>query len=153
MAGLESRRIKGVDLLIMDMDNDRRVKSRYPLELNARYQTIGATGPVAGAGQTVNMSSSGMLMACASNIPEGTRLKIYVEWPSLLNGTTPLQLITVGTVVRTTQIGVSIVFDSYQFRTRSRARYSNVTEMPQRISPSYEDASAEPLSLSAKSSS
>jgi hypothetical protein len=76
-----------------------------------------------------------------------------VEWPSLLNGTTPLQLITVGTVVRTTQIGVSIVFDSYQFRTRSRARYSNVTEMPERISPSYGSAQLEPIAISAKSSS
>ncbi len=65
------------------MDNERRVKSRYPLELNVRYQAIGAAGPVAGVGQTVNMSSSGMLLACASNIPEGTRLKVFVEWPSL----------------------------------------------------------------------
>ncbi len=137
----------------MIMDNDRRVKSRYPLELKVRYQTVGLAGPVAGVGQTVNMSSSGMLLACASNIPEGTRLKMFVEWPSLLNGTTPLQLLTVGTVVRCTRIGVSIVFDSYQFRTRSRARHSNVTEMPERVSSSYGSAQAEPLALSAKSSS
>src|ERR1700678_3669495 len=122
-----------------NMYNERRVKSRYPLELNARYQTMGAAGPVAGVGQTLNMSSSGMLLACASDIPEGTRLKIFVEWPSLLNGTTPLQLITVGTVVRRNQLGVSVVFDSYQFKTMSRKRYSNVTEMPERISPSFGD--------------
>jgi hypothetical protein len=138
---------------MLNMDNDRRVKSRYPLELNARYQTMGAAGPVAGVGQTLNMSSSGMLLACASNIPEGTRLKIFVEWPSLLNGTTPLQLITVGTVVRCTQIGVSIVFDSYQFRTMSRARNSNVTQMPERPAMSYGSTQPEPLSLLAKSSS
>src|SRR5580698_5138425 len=135
------------------MLNERRVKSRYPLELNVRYQTLGTAGPGAGAGQTLNISSSGMLLACASNIPEGTRLKLYVEWPSLLNGTTPLQLITVGTVVRSTQIGVSIVFDSYQFRTMSRARYSKVTQMPERVSPSYGSVRPEPLSLVAKSSS
>src|ERR1700733_10874580 len=119
------------------MDNERRVKSRYPLELNARYQTMGAAGPVAGVGQTLNMSSSGMLLACASEMPEGTRLKIFVEWPSLLNGTTPLQLITVGTVVRCTQIGISIVFDSYQFRTMSRLGNTNVTQMPERVAASY----------------
>src|ERR1700691_6742425 len=106
------------------MENERRVKSRYPLELSVGYQTIGAAGPGAGAGQTLNISSSGMLLACASNIPEGTRLKLFVEWPSLLNGTTPLQLITVGTVVRCTPIGFSIMFESYQFRTMSRARPS-----------------------------
>jgi hypothetical protein len=99
------------------------------------------------------MSSSGMLLACASNIPEGTRLKVFVEWPSLLNGTTPLQLITVGTVVRSTPIGVSIVFDGYQFRTMSRRRQSNVTEMPERVSSSFGSVPREPLSLMAKSSS
>src|ERR1700678_1728432 len=122
-----------------NMENERRVKSRYPLELNVRYQALGVITPVAGVGQTLNMSSSGMLLACASSIPEGTRMKIFVEWPSLLNGTTPLQLITVGTVVRSTPIGVSVVFDSYQFKTMSRKRYSNVTEMPERISPSFGD--------------
>jgi hypothetical protein len=132
------------------MDNERRVKSRYPLELKVRYQTMGAAGPGAGVGQTLNISSSGMLLACASNIPEGTRLKLFVEWPSLLNGTTPLQLITVGTVVRCTQIGMSIVFDSYQFRTMGRSRYSKVTQMPERVSQSYGSAEAEPFSLVAK---
>jgi hypothetical protein len=135
------------------MASERRVKSRYPLELNARYQVLGAAGPVAGVGQTLNMSSSGMLLACASNIPEGTRLKVFVEWPSLLNGTTPLQLITVGTVVRCTLIGVSIAFESYQFRTMSRARRANIKQMPERISTNYADAQPELLSFIAKSSS
>jgi hypothetical protein len=135
------------------MGNERRVKSRYPLELNVRYQTMGASGPVAGVGQTVNMSSSGMLLACRSDISEGTRLKIFVEWPSLLNGTTPLQLITMGTVVRRNEIGLSIAFESYQFRTMGRTRHSNVTEMPERISSSYSGSQPRPLSLSAKSSS
>ncbi len=135
------------------MDNERRVKSRYPLELNVRYQTMAAAGPGAGVGQTLNISSSGMLLACASNIPEGTRLKLFVEWPSLLNGTTPLQLITVGTVVRCTQIGISIVFDSYQFRTMGRMRSAKVTQMPERASQTYRNAQTGPLSLIAKSSS
>jgi hypothetical protein len=139
--------------LMLNIYNERRVKSRYPLELNARYQTMGAAGPVAGVGQTLNMSSSGMFLAGASDIAEGTRLKIFVEWPSLLNGTTPLQLITVGTVVRCTQIGVSIVFDSYQFRTMSRLRNANVTQMPERVASSYGSAQPQPLTMMAKSSS
>ncbi len=116
---------------------------------------MGSAGPVAGFGQTVSVSSSGMLLACASNIPVGTRLKAFVEWPSLLNGTTPLQLITLGTVVRITEIGISIVFDSYQFRTMGRASYSNVTQMPERPTASYPSAQpqSQSLSLIAKSSS
>ena len=133
------------------MVNERRLKARYPLELNVRFQTMDAAGPVAGVGQTINMSSSGMFLTCANEIPEGSRLKLFIEWPSLLNGTTPLQLITVGTVVRCTEIGVSIVFESYQFRTMGRARQSNVTQMV--VSPSYPSGPSEALSLVAKSSS
>jgi hypothetical protein len=136
------------------MDNERRVKSRYPLELKVRFQTLGTSDPAAGIGQTVNMSSSGMLLACRHNIPVNTRIKAIVEWPSLLNGTTPLQLITVGTVVRREELGLSIVFESYQFRTMGRGQHSNVTEMPERIAPSMGKPQAlEPLSLVAKVSS
>jgi hypothetical protein len=135
------------------MANERRVKSRYPLALNVRYQTMESTGLVSGVGQTVNLSSNGMHVACASKIPEGTRIKTYVEWPSLLNGTTPLQLITIGTVVRRTALGISITFESYQFRTMSRARNANVTEMPQRISASYSDSEPRSIAMVAKSSS
>jgi hypothetical protein len=138
---------------MFNMENERRVKSRYPLELNVRYQTMGAAGPVAGVGQTVNMSSSGMFLTCASNIREGARLKLFIEWPSLLNGTTPLQLITVGTVVRCTEIGISVVFESYQFRTMSRARQSNIAQIPERVPPAYGSQQPESLSMSAKSSS
>jgi len=135
------------------MDNERRVKSRYPLELNARYQSMGAASPAAGVGQTVNISSSGMLLACRSNIPDGTRLKVFVEWPSLLNGTTRLQLITVGTVIRRDLMGLSIAFESYQFRTMGRAQHSNVTQMPERVSASYGGPQPQPISMVAKSSS
>lgn len=94
-----------------------------------------------------------MLISCPKIIPEGTRLKLFIEWPSLLNGVTPLQLITVGTVVRCSRIGLSILFESYQFRTMARARASNVTQMPERVSSSYGSGQVEPLSLVAKSSS
>lgn len=99
---------------------ERRSKCRYPIEMNVRFHTMGTARPAAGFGQTLNMSSSGMLLACSGKIAEGTRLKLFIEWPSLLNGTTPLQLITVGTVVRSTELGLSVVFESYQFRTMGR---------------------------------
>jgi hypothetical protein len=141
---------RGVDVLIMV--HERRVKSRYPLELKVRYQILGSTGSI-GVGQTVNISSSGMLLKSGGKLPEGTRLKIFVEWPSLLNGSIPLQLIMVGTVVRSAPIGSSIVFESYQFKTMSRARNSNVTQIPEPISSGYREPQPESIALMAKSSS
>lgn len=136
------------------MAHERRVKYRYPLELNVRYQSMGvAGGPISGVGQTVNMSSGGMFLACAGNIPEATRLKIFVEWPSLLNGTTPLQLIMVGTVVRSTALGVSIAFESYQFKTMSRARQSKLAQMPDPVPSAHRNPEPALVAWMAKSSS
>lgn len=131
---------------------DRRAKSRYPLELNVRYRTVGAVKPTAGVGQTINMSSGGMFLVCANKFAEGTRLKLFVEWPSLLNGTTPLQLITVGTVVRCNEIGISILFESYQFRTMARPSLV-LSQVPEPASPALSNPEPERLSLMAKSSS
>jgi hypothetical protein len=113
------------------MTTERRSKVRYPLELNVRYQTLEVTAPMAGAGQTLNMSSSGLLMMCQTELSEGTRVRVTVEWPSLLNGNTPLQLVTVGAVVRHTESSFAIAFENYQFRTMSRkAKTSIPLEMP-----------------------
>jgi hypothetical protein len=135
------------------MSNERREKCRYPLELNVRYQTVGSGGTVSGVGQTVNMSSGGMFLACAGKMPEGTRVKTFVEWPSLLNGTTPLQLIMTGTVVRCTPMGVSISFESYQFKTMGRPRQTNLAQMPNPLPAVHREPQPALMALMAKSSS
>jgi len=99
---------------------ERRTKVRYPLELNVRYQTLDVSAPIAGAGYTVNMSSNGLLVACHTDLKEGARLKLTIEWPSLLNGNTPLQLVMVGMVVRCTESNFAVAYETYQFRTMSR---------------------------------
>jgi hypothetical protein len=134
----------------IDMDRERRVKSRYPLQLKVRYQTVGMAGPVAGFGETVNVSSSGVFITTSSNIREGTRVRAVMEWPSLLNGTTPLQLITIGTVVRRQYSGFAIAFEGYQFRTAGRRAV--VTTMPDpRISSGYGAAEVPNIPMIAKS--
>lgn len=133
------------------MDKERRAKSRYPLQLNVRYQTLGTAGPVAGVGQTLNVSSSGICITCSSNIHEGTRVRVVIEWPSLLNGTTPLQLVTIGTVTRREPSALAIAFEGYQFRTTGRR--GNVATMPDpRPSTSYGSAEVTNLQMTAKSS-
>ena len=107
---------------------ERRSKMRYPLELNVRYQTLETQASIAGAGQTVNMSSNGLLVAGHAALSEGTRLKLTVEWPSLLNGNTPLQLVTVGSVVRATDSNFAVAFENYQFRTMARRSRQPVLE-------------------------
>lgn len=103
------------------MNIERRFKARYPVELNVRYQTYGQSKPVSGVGRTVNFSSSGVLVAASETVTDGARLKLVIEWPSLLNGTTPLQLITLGRVVRSNKSGFAVALEHYQFRTMKRS--------------------------------
>lgn len=102
------------------MNIERRFKARYPIELNVRYHTFGKTTVISGEGRTVNFSSSGVLVATSEKVEDGSRLKLTIEWPSLLNGTTPLQLVTFGRVVRTDDTGFAVALEHYQFRTMRR---------------------------------
>ena len=68
----------------------------------------------------MNLSSSGVLVASSEKMTDGVRLKLTIEWPSLLNGTTPLQLVTFGRVVRTDASGFAVALEHYQFRTMKR---------------------------------
>jgi hypothetical protein len=72
---------------------------------------------IAGAGFTVNVSSSGLLLTCQHEIKPGARMEVQVDWPSLLESTIPLQLVTSGRVIRSEGMAFAVEFARYQFRT------------------------------------
>jgi hypothetical protein len=96
---------------------ERRLRARYPVRLSARYRTLDSKPQLAGIGLTVNMSSSGLLVTCQHHIPCGARMEVLVDWPSLLESTIPLQLVTSGRVIRSDPSGFVVEFAQYQFRT------------------------------------
>jgi len=98
---------------------DRRSKARYPVELNVRYRSL-INGPaLAGIGHTLNVSSGGLLIATDQQIVhDGSRLQVSLEWPCLLDGTTPLQLIVACRVIRCHPAAFAVRLEHYQFRTR-----------------------------------
>jgi hypothetical protein len=103
------------------MPIERRIRARYPVRLPARYRTLDRKVEIAGAGFIVNMSSSGLLLTCQHEIKAGARLEVQVDWPSLLESSIPLQLVTSGRVIRSEPTAFAVEFASYQFRTlRSR---------------------------------
>jgi hypothetical protein len=102
-----------------DLVMERRSKARYPMEFNVRYRSLSKGPALVGVGHTVNVSSGGLLIACDEQIVnDGSRLQVSLEWPSMLNGTTPLQLITVCRVIRCQQAGFAVRLERYEFRTR-----------------------------------
>jgi hypothetical protein len=75
-----------------------------------------------GAGRTVNMSSCGLLIASEEEalVSAGSRLQLVVDWPFLLHGVTPLQLVVSCRVTRCLQEEFAVKLDQYQFKTKKR---------------------------------
>jgi hypothetical protein len=102
------------------MNMERRSKARYPIELVVNYQTLDPALGIAGSGRSLNMSSGGLLISSDVRFVVGTLMKVTLEWPSLLDGITPLQLVTVGRVARSGESSFALTFEHYQFRTMGR---------------------------------
>ena len=116
---------------------ERRTKIRYPLALKVRYRTLGQT-LLSGEGRAVNMSSGGLLVVSQHELSVGAELEVRVEWPSLLNGLIPIQLVAFGRVVRRGAFSFAVLFRTYRFQTlRSNVR-------------SIEGSSSDPLQQIAK---
>lgn len=75
-----------------------------------------------GAGRTVNMSSCGLLIASEEEalVSAGSRLQLVVDWPFLLHGVTPLQLVVSCRVTRCLQEEFAVKMEQYQFKTKKR---------------------------------
>jgi len=99
---------------------ERRSKTRYPVQLTVRYRTLGRAQHFSGVGHTLNMSSVGLLVSAEHEISAGVRMEINVEWPLLLDGAVPLQLVALGKVVRCGGSMFAFSFAQYQFRTMGR---------------------------------
>jgi len=96
---------------------ERRARVRFPLEPRVDFRTIGERYPAAGKGWAVNMSSTGMLVRCQHEISVGTLMELSIDWPVLLHGRVPLQMVAVGTVVRREMFSFAVGLERYRFRT------------------------------------
>jgi hypothetical protein len=100
---------------------ERRLKYRYPSDLKVRFRSSSRSGsPFSGAGLAINLSSGGILVASDQQIQVGTLLEMSIEWPLLLEGIIPLQLIAIGRVLRVGAACFAATFERYEFRTLNK---------------------------------
>lgn len=97
--------------------SERRIKFRYPLDLTVRFHCADTVAAVHGEGLAVNLSSGGVLVASQRQMSVGSLVKLSIEWPFLLDGRTPLQLIAVGRVLRCGSSYFAATFERHEFRT------------------------------------
>jgi hypothetical protein len=106
----------------IDFQGERRRRYRYPLDLSVRFLCRSGESRVSGEGLAVNLSSGGVLVASRHQMKVGARVEMSIEWPLLLDGKTPLQLLTVGWVLRRGDYHFAATFDRYEFRTMALPR-------------------------------
>jgi hypothetical protein len=96
---------------------ERRQRFRYRLGLNVRFGSSRAGSCFSGEGIIINMSSGGVLVASNDQPPVGELVEMRIEWPSLLDGIVPLQLIAMGRILRRGPARFAAAFQRHEFRT------------------------------------
>jgi len=99
--------------------SDRRGSDRFPIEREVRYKVLSKrSADEAGAGKTVNMSSSGVLFTSDHLLIPGKRIEVSISWPAQLNNTTNLKLVARGRVIRCENGKAALEIQQYEFRTQ-----------------------------------
>ena len=98
---------------------ERRGSDRFPIEREVRYRVLNRRGAEeAGAGQTLNMSSTGVLFTTESLLLPGRKLEVAISWPAHLENKCALKLVARGRVVRSEPGQAAIEIQQYEFRTQ-----------------------------------
>jgi len=102
---------------------DRRSRRRFRIPVRVLYRQIFEGRLLsAGAAQTVDVSSSGILLAGISGpLLRGVPVELSLSWPVLLDETVPIALHAEAFVVRVERERVALQFRKTQFHTARRA--------------------------------
>ena len=97
---------------------DRRQDRRYEIQLDVKWKLIRRRRVLdTGTGQTIDMSSGGILFDAGRHLPEGLNVELSITWPVLLHNVAPMQLLASGRIVRSTGRKVAIQTLQHEFRT------------------------------------
>ncbi len=103
---------------------ERRASSRFPIERAVRFKISNRNhDEEPGRGQTVNMSSTGVLFTTDRELPPGRRIELSISWPAKLNDTCKLKLVARGRVVRVEPGRAALEIQQYEFRTLGAAGF------------------------------
>jgi hypothetical protein len=98
--------------------NDRRTGRRFPLRLAVKYRSIGSSSLSDWAdGESVNISSTGVLFTSREAVPPGQIIEAFVAWPVFLDKRVPLKLVLSGAIVRCAGDHTAMHFQRYEFKT------------------------------------
>ncbi len=100
------------------MTPNRRASERFPIRCQMTYRlTAKKKIAVSGRGETLNISSSGILFTTSQALPTGRRMEINIDWPAQLDAKHFLCLVATGPLVRCQDGQAAMVIQRYKFRT------------------------------------
>jgi hypothetical protein len=101
--------------------DDRRRATRFPIERLILFQTSERQqAPISGLGQTINISSSGVLFSTDESLSPGRSIRVAISWPAQLDSSVSLQLVARGRIVRCDGSNAAVRIQRYEFRTRPK---------------------------------
>jgi hypothetical protein len=101
---------------------DRRSAQRFTILCELEYRVLGLGHAEGGSGITVDMSSSGLLLATDRVLSPGLKVELQIHWPAKLDGRVRLKLVVFGKVIRVASEGAmqaGVRIERYEFRTHS----------------------------------
>jgi c-di-GMP-binding flagellar brake protein YcgR len=102
---------------------ERRGAKRMSVALELQYRLLNKrNGNTEGIGQTLNMSSSGVLFTTSQTLQPGRRLEVAITWPAQLNAQCGLKLVARGRVVRLVGNSAALEMIRHEFRTKGAPR-------------------------------
>ena len=109
--------IVGCQVAFNDHSQDRRRADRYSIDLDVHYRVIGDGATSArGTGQTINMSSTGVLSTTEQTVRIGSWVELSISWPTKLDNERALKLMVTGKVVRCEAGRMAVEIDRHEFR-------------------------------------
>jgi DNA-binding NarL/FixJ family response regulator len=117
---------------------DRRTNARFPSRLAVSYQALEHPflSGVA-TGETLNISSKGLLFTTEEALQPGQLLQVSVDWPAMLDNQVPLKLVAEGRIVRNINGQAAMRIDKYEFRIRRIRNPATATGDPAKNKPPF----------------
>ena len=103
-------------------NEERRLHTRYKIALELTYLILsGSRRGELGKARTIDVSSVGVRFAAERPLAPGLSVELAVDWPTLLDGRVPLQLIADGSVLRVDGYDAVVKVERHVFKTRKAA--------------------------------
>src|ERR1700749_546590 len=101
---------------VASIGGGRRQDRRYRIHLDLRWKLIRRRRVLdSGVGQTVDLSSGGILFDAGRSLPIGLNVELAISWPVLLRNEAPMQLTVAGRIVRTGNNRIAVAMAQHEF--------------------------------------